>query len=72
MHHEEWDWLIAPHPEEHATHDCIHTVSAKVYQRNVSDAEAAKAVDEGLADDADLGLDDADPADSLGDIIPER
>ena len=37
-----------------------------------SSAEAAKAVDEGLADDADLGLDDADPADSLGDIIPER
>jgi hypothetical protein len=72
-HNEEWDWLAAPHPEEHPTHDYIHTVVAKVYQRNVSEEEKAKAAAEaelppGLQDDAPV----EEARDALADIIPER
>ena len=42
VHNEEWDWLIAPHPEEHATHDYIHTMTAKIYERNVEKDENAE------------------------------
>ncbi|MEQ9449093.1 MAG: hypothetical protein RLN70_09345, partial [Rhodospirillaceae bacterium] len=42
VHNEEWDWLIAPHPEEHPTHDIIHTVTAKVYERNVQEDDEKK------------------------------
>ena len=38
VHNEEWDWMFAPHPEEHSTHDYIHTVAAKIYERNVEKA----------------------------------
>jgi hypothetical protein len=35
VHNEEWDWIAAPHPEEHPTHDYVHTVAGKIYERNV-------------------------------------
>lgn len=75
VHNEEWDWVAAPHPEEHPTHDYIHTVVGKVYQHNLSDEEKAKAAAEvalppSLDDDAPLPAEEA--RDPLGDIIPER
>ncbi len=79
LHNEEWEWLVAPHPEEHPTHDYVHTVVGKVYQRNVAVEETPP---EGTASgDAPAGLEDADftspqagasPVRSLGDIIPQR
>ena len=45
LHNEEWDWLIAPHPEEHPTHDYVHTVDAKVYQRGVVEAPVVRRHD---------------------------
>lgn len=72
-HNEEWDWLAAPHPEEHPSHDYIHTVAAKVYQRNVSDEDKAKdpAAAE-LPPTLDDDLPPEDTRDPLGDIVPER
>ncbi len=70
-HNEEWDWLIAPHPEEHPSHDYIHSVTAKVYQRNVATEEAVAAEDA-------LGVDVIPPPPTLdspvdlGTIVPER
>lgn len=71
IHNEEWDWLIAPHPEEHPSHDYIHAVTAKVYQRNASEEDPAKDKEDGLAIDPPPppALDDAA---TLGAIIPER
>lgn len=75
VHNEEWDWLAAPHPEEHPTHDYVHTVVGKVYQRNVSEEDKAKAA-AAAAGELPPSLDDDAPVeeahDSLGDIIPER
>ena len=69
VHNEEWDLLIAPHPEEHPSHDYIHTVAAKVYQRNVApeavSAEDALAVDVALPPTLDSPVD-------LGAVVPER
>ncbi len=68
-HNEEWDWMAAPHPEDHPSHDYIHTVVAKVYQRNISDEEKAAAeLPPTLEDD----LPPEEAGDPLGDIIPER
>ncbi|MSO98730.1 MAG: hypothetical protein EXR11_11010 [Rhodospirillaceae bacterium] len=33
IHNEEWEWLIAPAPEEDPLRDVMHLVEAKVYQR---------------------------------------
>ncbi len=69
VHNEEWDLLIAPHPEEHPSHDYIHTVAAKVYQRNVApeavSAEDVLAVDVALPPTLDSPVD-------LGAVVPER
>ncbi len=71
-HNEEWDWLAAPHPEAHPTHDYVHTVNGKIYQRGVVEAE--KPEGEGLETDEPLPaeLEPEASGDSLGDIIPER
>ena len=71
-HNEEWDWLFAPHPEEHPSHDYIHTVQGKVYQRNVSDE--ALAAEDALAVDVTPpppALDDP-MFDPVGAIVPQR
>lgn len=72
-HNEEWDWLIAPHPEEHPTHDYVHTVVGKVYRRNVPDEEKAEEAEAGTLPQA---IDDDPPVaeahDPLADIVPER
>ncbi len=69
VHNEEWDWSFAPHPEEHPTHDYVHTVSARVYQRNLSEEDLAKEKEDALAVDIP-----PPPSleDSLGDIVPQR
>lgn len=74
VHNEEWDWMAAPHPEEHPTHDYIHSVVGKVYQRNVAEEDKAKegentAPPPSLEDEAELAAETPDP---LADIIPER
>jgi hypothetical protein len=71
VHNEEWDWLFAPHPEEHPTHDYIHTVSAKVYQRNIAEDDQAENKDDALAVDPPPVLDDP-VVDPLAGLIPER
>lgn len=71
IHNEEWDWLIAPHPEEHPSHDYIHVVTAKVYQRNVSDEEEGKENEDGLAVDPAPPPTLDEPV-ALGTIVPER
>ena len=68
MHNEEWDWMAAPHPEEHPTHDYIHTVVAKVYRHNLSEEEK-KAAAEAEVPSEPLPEEEHDP---LADIIPER
>jgi hypothetical protein len=40
IHNEEWDWSIAPAPEEDPARDIVHVVEAKVYQRIVEKEEA--------------------------------
>lgn len=72
VHNEEWDWLIAPHPEEHPSHDYIHSVSGKVYQRNISEEDQAKEKEDGLAVDPELPPTLDAPVSSLGAIVPER
>ena len=72
IHNEEWDWLIAPHPEEHPSHDTIHSVSGKIYQRHISDEELAKEKNGGLALDAQAPVQDSGLGDVLGDLVPER
>ncbi len=70
VHNEEWDWFFAPHPEEHPSHDYIHAVSGKIYQRNVKEEEKAE---DGLAVDTTPpppSLDD--PVAGLGGLVPER
>ena len=70
IHNEEWDWMIAPHPEEHPSHDYIHVVDAKIYQRNVSEEDEAKDKEDALAvDPVPPALED--PVE-FGTIVPER
>lgn len=72
VHNEEWDWLFAPHPEEHPSHDYIHTVQAKVYQRNIVTQEKSENKDDALAVDLPPSLDDDPVADPIASIVPER
>ena len=69
VHNEEWDWFFAPHPEEHPSHDYIHTVQGKVYQRNFAEEEAKP--EDGLAIDVAPPPSLEDPVD-LGAVVPER
>jgi hypothetical protein len=39
LHNEEWEWMIAPAPEEDPARDIVHVVEAKVYQRVSDDAK---------------------------------
>lgn len=74
IHNEEWDWLAAPHPEEHPTHDYIHTVAARVYERNVEKDDETKEGEGGedmplppeLEAELNDGLDDP-----LADVDPQ-
>ena len=43
---EEWDWMIAPAPEEHPSQDILHVVSARIYERQVPE-ETAKPEESG-------------------------
>ena len=54
---EDWDWTIAPAPEEHPS----HTISARIYERNVPEEKPAEAAnDEPLHElPAEDGLTDA-------------
>jgi hypothetical protein len=74
VHNEEWDWMAAPHPEDHPTHDYIHTVVGKVYRHDLTEEEKAKAAAElplpPSLDDAPLPKEEARSA--LADIVPER
>jgi len=79
VHNEEWDWMAAPHPEEHPSHDYVHTVVGKVYQHNLSDEEKAKAEAQAAAEaelppslQDDAPIEEEETRDPLADIIPER
>jgi hypothetical protein len=75
MHNEEWDWMAAPHPEEHPSHDYVHNVVGKLYQHNLSDEERAKLAAEAALPpslDDDAPLPEEEVRDSLADVIPER
>jgi hypothetical protein len=53
---EEWDWNIAPAPEEHPSQDVIHAVSARIYERGVPDEE--KPAETAAEDEGELPPDD--------------
>jgi hypothetical protein len=55
IHNEEWDWFIAPAPEEDPVRDIEHLVEAKVYQRGV---ENDKKTEEQAAQAAEADTDD--------------
>jgi hypothetical protein len=55
LHNEEWEWSIAPAPEEDPARDVEHLVEAKVYQhRKAEEGEAAPAPATGEVDDRPL------------------
>lgn len=74
VHNEEWDWLFAPHPEEHPRHDYIHTVSGKIYERTVADKDLDEAQnkEDGLAVDVQAPSLKAPVGDIIGRTVPER
>ena len=76
VHNEEWDWLAAPHPEDHPSHDYVHAVVGKVYQHNLSEEEKAKAAQEAgpppSLDDEPLPEEAKDGLADIGEIVPER
>jgi hypothetical protein len=49
VHNEEWDWVIAPAPEEHPAQDFVHVVNARVYEHNLTDEEKDKAAKDAAA-----------------------
>lgn len=53
LHNEEWEWLIAPAPEEDPTRDVEHLVEAKVYQHNVKDEEKKEPEPEEVGEDGE-------------------
>ncbi len=75
VHNEEWDWLCAPHPEEHPAHDYIHKVVAKVYERNVAVEDVGQGTDDGLAVEpvpVPALVTDRTAGDVIGGAIPRR
>jgi len=52
---EDWDWNIAPAPEEHRSHNIVHAVSARIYERDVAAEEQAA---ETQADEGELPQED--------------
>jgi hypothetical protein len=73
IHNEEWDWLAAPHPEEHPTHDYVHSVVGKVYQRGVTEEEKKDGAPESVPLPPELEAElNAERGDGLGDVIPQR
>ncbi len=42
MNNEEWDWLIAPAPEEHPAQDMVHVVNGRIYQHQLPEEEKDK------------------------------
>ena len=74
-HNEDWDWLISPHPEEHPTHDYVHTIVGKVYTRGTVEEDKAKEAEPvPLHEDGEFGsdLDRTAKEDPIADLIPER
>jgi len=70
VHNEEWDWLIAPHPEEHPSHDYVHTVVGKIYQHGAVEEEVNPPPAElTMAEQEELAADIGDP---LADVNPDR
>ena len=72
VHNEEWDWMAAPHPEDHPTHDYIHTVVAKVYQHSLTEEEKKAAEEAALPPSLEDQAPVEEARDALADIVPER
>ena len=72
-HNEEWEWLIAPHPEEHPSHDYVHTVSGRIYKHGTiepgKEGEGGESVPLPPELEAELNAEKGDP---LADATPER
>jgi hypothetical protein len=72
-YNEEWDWVIAPHPEEHPSHDYVHTVSGRIYKHGVFEPGKEGEGGEGVPLPPELEAElVAEKGDSLSDITPER
>jgi hypothetical protein len=73
VNNEEWDWLIAPSPEEHPSQDMVHVVNGRIYQHQLPDeekdnvAEVAPELTATREDEGDLPFEDG-----LADVRPER
>ncbi len=64
LHNEEWDWLIAPAPEEDPARDIVHIVEAKVYQRNLDEKKEGEAAEGSAPPELDDRFADASHADA--------
>jgi hypothetical protein len=54
IHNEEWEWLIAPAPEEDPARDIVHLVEAKVYLRTVAEEKKEGEGEPAAADERPL------------------
>ena len=73
IHNEEWDLMIAPHPEQHPSHDYVHAVAGKIYERNFSAADDALNKDDGLSvESAEPPAPDNSLGDIIGNTVPKR
>lgn len=72
-HNLEWQWLKAPAPEDHPTHDTEYTVITRLYERFIPDEDEDETGD-GLEDEGPLDDDDdgqfsgGDQSDGLEDV----
>ena len=60
VNNEEWDWLLAPAPEEHPSHDMVHVVNGRIYEHHLPEEQKDK-VETPLA---------ATPAEGEGELPP--
>ena len=61
---EEWDWMIAPAPEDHPSHDMLHAVSARIYERHVPEEKTEPKAEGSAEPITDLSAED-DLADGI-------
>lgn len=71
-HNLEWQWLVAPAPEDHPTHDTEHTVITRLYERFVPEedemGDGDGLEDEGLLEDDDGQFSNVGTNDGLEDV----
>ncbi len=71
-HNEEWEWFIAPHPEEHPSHDYVHTMQGRIYKHGGQEpGKDGEAKAEPLPPELEAEL-IAEKGDPLADVSPTQ